>query len=142
MVERERHHRQNAVLVCEDDPVQAHATVSVLQAQGWRVIGPAVSAKQAARLAEDETICAALLDVSLDGGSSAEAGSILRARGVPFAFVTSYGPATAATLGQFSEHLVVPKPITAELVEQILDTLLTPHRAAALREAPALSATP
>lgn len=59
---------------------------------GCQVVGPAASASEAARAAEGELFDFALLDVNLgDGQTSFDAAEILRARGVPFAFVTGYG---------------------------------------------------
>lgn len=115
---------RSAVLICEDDPVQGRVLQANLQQRGWAVIGPCPTPEESVRRAREEDLCAAILDVALDGGSAAETASILIERGIPFAFVTAYGPATAATLGTFSDRLVVPKPITPDLLDQIMASLL------------------
>ncbi len=113
-----------AVLICEDDPVQGRVLEDYLTKKGWTVLGPFATPEEGAAAARSADLCAAILDVALDGGSAAETASVLIERDVPFAFVTAFGPATAATLGTFSDRLVIPKPITPELLDQIMDSLL------------------
>jgi CheY-like chemotaxis protein len=79
------------VLVVEDDAsirIHLHALVERL---GGAVVGPAADLAAALRLAGDAAIDAALLDVNLGGGDvSYPVARLLRTRGIPFAFVTSY----------------------------------------------------
>ncbi|GGY40124.1 response regulator [Parvularcula lutaonensis] len=115
-----------AVLVCEDDPIQAKVLAEGLMRRGMTVIGPCATPEDAKAQAERHEVSAALLDVSLEGGSCADAASVLAGRGVPFAFITGYSTDAASTLRKFSDHLVVPKPIPPDLLDQIIDTLIPP----------------
>jgi DNA-binding response OmpR family regulator len=57
---------------------------------GWTMIGPATRLAEALSLARTEAFDAALLDVNLDGEMSWEVATILKRRGIPFAFSTGY----------------------------------------------------
>lgn len=116
------------VLVCEDDPVQAHLIAMLIERQGLNVIGPMTTPDQAIRGALRTDVDAALLDVCLDGGTVSEAADLLEKQGVPFAFLTGYGPQTTSTLGTHPGHLTIPKPISSDVFAEILDCLL-PQRA-------------
>lgn len=115
-----------SVLICEDDPIQAKVLAEGLMRRGLTVLGPCATPEEASEIAERHEISAALLDVSLEGGTCAEAAATLARRGVPFAFITAYSSDTANTLRCFSDHLVVPKPVAPDLLDQIIDTLLPP----------------
>jgi CheY-like chemotaxis protein len=116
--------RTSTILLCEDDPVQARLVTLQLEKLGYRIIGPHGTPQQAENAARKERVDAALLDVSLEGGSSREAAARLEERGVPFAFVTAYGPETTATVRAYPQHLVTPKPVSPELLSEILAALL------------------
>lgn len=76
----------------EDELFVAMLVEDLLGDLGCEVVGPAASARDAARAAQAELFDFALLDVNLgDGQTSFAAAEILLARGVPFAFVTGYG---------------------------------------------------
>ncbi|HQR88979.1 MAG TPA: response regulator [Caulobacter sp.] len=79
------------VLVVEDELFVAMLVEDLLGDLGCAIVGPAMTAAEAVLAARTEHIDFALLDVNLDGETSFDAAEILRARGVPFAFVTGYG---------------------------------------------------
>jgi DNA-binding response OmpR family regulator len=112
------------ILVCEDDPVQGKLLEQLLKARGYACVGPFSNCEEAAEAARTEPIRAALLDVSLEDGPSKEAARVLKKRGIPFAFITGYGPGTSATIGAFSSELIVPKPVCPEVLVDIMDTLI------------------
>ena len=62
------------------------------------------------KLAKDETMHGALLDVNIDGGRIDDVAAILAERDVPFVFVTGYGRANLPPL--FQDAVVVAKPFT------------------------------
>lgn len=115
---------KRSILVCEDDPVQARLLQELLEAKGFACVGPCVSPRQAEEAAQTAPVCAALLDVGLEGGSSRKAASILKDRGIPFAFITAYGPGTSATIANHSSELIVPKPVSPDLLMDILENLI------------------
>ena len=56
-----------AVLVVEDEFLIAMDLECLLERNGWRVLGPAATVKEALRLLDGETPDVALLDVNLRG---------------------------------------------------------------------------
>jgi DNA-binding response OmpR family regulator len=79
------------VLVVEDTLFVAEFIVDGLQDIGCDVIGPAPRVAQGLALAKSELLDGALLDVNLAGEYCFPIAEVLKARGVPFAFLTGYG---------------------------------------------------
>ena len=78
------------VLVVEDEFVIALEVEDALRRAG--VVGPAATPEDAARLAPEEPLDAAVLDVELRGGRVFPAADALAHRSVPFVFLTGYTP--------------------------------------------------
>jgi two-component sensor histidine kinase/CheY-like chemotaxis protein len=78
------------LLIVEDSYLVILTLEGMCEDLGWTIIGPATWLAQAISLARTETFDAALLDVNLDGEMSWEVATILKARGIPFAFSTGY----------------------------------------------------
>lgn len=95
-------------LVVEDEPVLAMFVAEVLEAAGWRVLGPAASSAEALVLLAGATPDLAVLDVRLRLGNALPVAEALASRGVPFLFATAAEPAelTAA----FQHRPVLRKP--------------------------------
>jgi two-component system, response regulator PdtaR len=79
-----------AVLVVEDEFLIALEIEDVLNRNGYRVIGPAVSVEDALALLAWEQPTLAVLDVNLRGRMVAPVAAELRRRGVPFALASAY----------------------------------------------------
>jgi DNA-binding response OmpR family regulator len=83
--------RRLRILVVEDDPLTAGEIAAILTDAGYDVVGPTGALRSALRLARDEVVDAALVDLQLSGDEP-DAGEMvaeaLCARGVPFMFVT------------------------------------------------------
>ncbi len=82
--------RQLRILVVEDDFFVALDEKSVLEAEGWVVVGPATSLAAAVRAAREEPVDCAFLDVNLHGDQVTEAAAVLSERGIPFTLVSAY----------------------------------------------------
>ena len=81
------------VLVVEDDYFMAHDTAKALSGAGATVLGPCPTAEMAQDLLEYEVPTHAVLDLNLGGGGPQfEIAHMLKARGVPFVFLTGYDP--------------------------------------------------
>ncbi|BBE70723.1 response regulator [Oharaeibacter diazotrophicus] len=79
-----------AVMVVEDEALLALELEDVLQENGHRVLGPAMSRNQAVRLAEETRPDLALVDVHLlDGPTGVEVARHLSSKGVPVVFMTA-----------------------------------------------------
>ncbi len=79
-----------AILVVEDDYYIAPDTAAALRGASGQVIGPCANAEAALRSLNDETPTAAVLDVNLGSGPSFDLARLLRARKIPFVFLTGY----------------------------------------------------
>jgi CheY-like chemotaxis protein len=78
------------ILVVEDVLLIAELLVDQLVAWGFEVVGPAGRLAQALQLAAARPLDCALLDVNLAGEYCFPVADALRARGIPFLFVTGY----------------------------------------------------
>jgi CheY-like chemotaxis protein len=79
-----------SILLVEDNFLLAEVTKDLLEQSGCRVVGPAGRLESGMRLARQEQLDAAILDIDLQGELSFAIAEVLRDRGVPFMFVTGY----------------------------------------------------
>ena len=113
------------VFVVEDEVFVAYEMNDMLEELGFEVVGPALNAEDAQKLARTAEIDAAFLDVNLGGGKTSEpTAMILRERGVPFVFVTAYTPDQITF--RTSADQVLEKPVASKKVYETLRTVL-PH---------------
>jgi two-component SAPR family response regulator len=108
-------------LVAEDNVFPAMEIEDIARELNCRVVGPVTKLADLMKLIDSTEFDVALLDIDLQGGEKVyPAVTILRARGVPFAFFTAYG---RETLGDEYEHdQVIEKPFRrADLEQCILD---------------------
>jgi len=77
------------VLVVEDDFLVSLATIDFLENIGCEVVGPAARLGMAIRLAQSESLDAAVLDINLAGDMVWPVAEVLRRRGVPFIFLSA-----------------------------------------------------
>lgn len=78
------------VLVVEDEMTIALMIEDTLLDLGAMVIGPVSRLDAALRLAGEQSVDAAILDVNIRGGTSYPVADILAARGIPFLFCSGY----------------------------------------------------
>jgi two-component system, response regulator PdtaR len=81
---------QKSVLIVEDEFLLALNLQLMLEAQGWRIMGPAATVKQALHLLEQDVPSIALLDVNLGREYVTPVAEVLKARGVPFVLASAY----------------------------------------------------
>ena len=109
------------ILIVEDEVFVAYEMCEILADLGFKVVGPALNSENAERLANEEALDAAFLDVNLGAGKTSEpVADVLRAKGVPFIFITAYS-ADQITF-RTSDERVIEKPVTSS---KILDALKT-----------------
>jgi light-regulated signal transduction histidine kinase (bacteriophytochrome)/CheY-like chemotaxis protein len=89
----------------------------------WTIVGPATRLAEAVSLARTESFDAALLDVNLDGEMSWSVASILKDRGIPFAFSTGYDEASILPDDLAGSHIFA-KPYRLAEVEQRLRSMV------------------
>lgn len=78
------------VLIVEDEVMVAMYIEDVLTDLGYEIIGLATNLDQALTLAQSATPDFAILDINLGGETSFPAADVLRAREIPFFFVSGY----------------------------------------------------
>ena len=86
---------------------------------GFEVVGPAMRLQEALRLAGDERIDAAVLDVNLGLEKSFPVAEVLRSRSIPFVFATGYG--RLGVSDAYPDAIVLPKPFEAHRLGKALD---------------------
>lgn len=110
------------ILIVEDEWLVAEEHRTVLEEAGFIVIGPAPSVGQAIRLIECAPILAAIVDIGLNGESSAALIPYLQTRGIPFVFAS--GHAQADIRDSLRGHQILAKPILAKVLIETVRTLL------------------
>ncbi|MCG6116144.1 MAG: response regulator [Mesorhizobium sp.] len=108
-----------AVLIVEDDYLQAHDLAAALNNAGMVVIGPASTLQDAAGLLDRHLPSAAILDLNLHGQASLSIAEKLQAEHVPFAFVTGYHREVLPE--RFSAVPLFEKPVPEAAVIAALD---------------------
>jgi len=78
------------VLVVEDEFLIAMDLQLILEAAGWRVLGPAATVRGALLLLDDEMPSVALLDVNLGNEPVTAVAEALSALNIPFAVASAY----------------------------------------------------
>jgi PAS domain S-box-containing protein len=101
------------IMVVEDEVLIAMVLVDHLQELGLAAVGPFSRVSDALKV--DGEIDAAILDVNLAGEPVYPVAEMLRARGVPFVFMTGYGSASIDP--RFAAVPVLQKPIDAKTLE-------------------------
>ena len=109
-------------MIIEDEPLIGMVLIDYLEDAGCTVAGPAQSAETALRMAADENVDAALVDGNLAGRRVDQIVDTLKARQIPFAFVTGYG--REALPSGYDDALIVEKPFTQEQVVNALERLV------------------
>ena len=97
------------VLVIEDDFYLALDEQRALEKAGAIVAGPCPDPAEGLALIEREPVDCAVLDVNLGSGPSFEVAAALRAKGIPFVFVTGYDPCTIPA--EFADVERLEKPV-------------------------------
>jgi CheY-like chemotaxis protein len=103
---------QKAVLVVEDEFLIAMDLTQILEANGWRIIGPAPSVQAALGLLEGELPSVAVLDMNLRNQLVTPVAEALKRLGVPFVLASAYSMLQIEQVGGdvFSGAPVVGKP--------------------------------
>ena len=112
----------STILIAEDEPMVAMLLEDLLVDCGYRVLLGETLAK-ATELAADESIDAAILDVSLGRHDSFPLADALRQRSVPFLFASGHG--RDGLPERFSGSPVLQKPYDMKALQDALEALLS-----------------
>jgi len=112
------------ILVVEDEMLIAMLLEETLQSLGCIVVGPVSKLDVAVRLASEEMLDAAVLDVNIHGGKVFPAAEHLAARGIPFVLASGYTDWVLPQALQGKPRLT--KPDTVPELEQHVRRLCRP----------------
>lgn len=112
------------ILVSEDDYLLASDLASALRRAGATVLGPVASEADALEDIEGQPIDAAVLDINLGTGIGFGLAAHLKARGVPFLFLTGYD--TDMMPPDYADVLQLQKPASLLTVVQSVHRLVSP----------------
>lgn len=108
------------VLILEDEPIIGFALEDMLLHIGCDRVSLATRIAEAQRIAREDQVDAAILDVNIHGAQSYPVADDLAARGVPYIFATGYGD--RAHPDQHRDTLTLTKPYS---IDDIRDGLRT-----------------
>jgi two-component SAPR family response regulator len=114
------------ILVVEDEMVIALEIEETLQALGCAVVGPVSKLDAALRLASEEALDAAFLDVTIRGGYVYPVAERLLARGIPFVLASGYGKWVLPETLRDQPRLT--KPFTRQDLEEQIKLLCNSDR--------------
>ena len=106
------------VLVVEDDMIVALDIKRALTDAACTVVGPVAFLEEAVRLAREEPLDAAVVDINLNGDPAYPVTEALAERGVPFVFITGYGDRDVAEGYRARPRL--RKPFSPDELRQVL----------------------
>ena len=111
------------ILVVEDSYLIGMQLKKDLNTLGHEVIGPAPNVKKALKLISEHEIGFAILDINLTNEDSYPIASALRDLNIPFFFITGYDSAPFED-GEYSNHLLLRKPILPDELNDALDDFI------------------
>lgn len=115
------------ILVVDDDFFIAADLQHFLEGEGCTVAGPAPSVEGAVSCLLEGSLDAAILDVDLQTETSAPVAAELEAAGVPFLFLSGYGPEVVPP--EHAGRVLIGKPWSeGELLARLHDLLLQAAR--------------
>ncbi len=106
------------LLLVEDEALIAMMAEDLIETLGHRVVITAASLGEAHLACAAPLFDAALLDVNLNGESSMEVATLLKACGCPFAFTTGYG--AGGIDAAHADRPVLTKPYALSELEAVL----------------------
>jgi DNA-binding response OmpR family regulator len=96
------------ILIVEDDYYQAQDCMQMLESVGAKVVAACATIPDLSRLMEDGPIDVVLIDINLGHGLSFDFARELKARAIPFVFLTGYD--TAMLPEDLAESPYLSKP--------------------------------
>jgi CheY-like chemotaxis protein len=111
-----------SIFLLEDETLIRLMIAEIVEGLGHRVVAEAGTIDEGIRLAQAAEFDLALLDINIDGDTSAEIAKIIERRGLPFLFVTGYRSTGLAP--PFHDRLVLQKPFQTETLRSAIDESL------------------
>ena len=108
-----------SIFLVEDEALIRMMLVEMLEDLGHRVVAEAGSVRQAEPLARSSVFDLAIFDINIGGFNISPIAEIVAARGLPFVFVSGYGPEGTPIL--FKDKTVLRKPFLIEHFADMID---------------------
>jgi DNA-binding response OmpR family regulator len=109
-------------LIVEDEPLVAELLEDMLTEAGYEVVGCVGALDKALAFVETHSCDFAVLDINLRGKTTEPVAAVLRAKGVPFLFVSGYGNADAN--GRYLDAPLLSKPFRDEQLIRAIQAVL------------------
>ena len=110
------------ILIAEDELFIALDLALAVQDAGGIPVGPAGSVREALALLTSGDVAAAILDINLGHDQAAyPVAEALAARGIPFLFMTGYGPENLDS--RFRHYPVLQKPVVRDALAEEIEKL-------------------
>jgi len=120
MTAEAKSHAHKRILVVEDESMIRMLLDGMITDLGHSVAGEAGRVDAATALARQADFDIAILDVNLNGEAITPVVEILLQRGLPFVFVSGYGPNGVPEA--YRQHPILQKPFQAEALARALET--------------------
>jgi len=111
-----------SIFLVEDEALIRMMLVQMLEELGHRVVAEAGSIHEAEPLARTSLFDLAIFDINVAGSNISPIAAIVAARGLPFIFVSGYGPEGRPEL--FSNTPVLRKPFLIEDFAAIINAAM------------------
>jgi DNA-binding response OmpR family regulator len=106
----------------EDEVLIRMMLADMVEELGHRVVAEAGNVRDARALAETAFFDLAILDINIAGSSIAPVAEIVARRGLPFFFVSGFGP--AARPEAFIERPALQKPVSISILGETINAIL------------------
>ena len=114
------------ILIVEDVAILAFGFEDILKRAGAEVVGPALKLEAAERLAEEEALSGALLDIRLNGDEVWPVAQVLDRKGVPFVFCTGHFDSESLP-AEWRGRPILVKPARAQAIIDTVASLFESH---------------
>jgi CheY-like chemotaxis protein len=111
-----------SIFLVEDEALIRMMIVEMLEGLGHRVVAEAGSIQTAEPLARTSVFDLAVFDINVAGFNISPIAEIVAARGLPFVFVSGYGPAGLPVL--FRDKPVLHKPFLISAFDDMIQSAL------------------
>jgi DNA-binding NtrC family response regulator len=114
------------ILVVEDVAILAFSFEDILMRAGAQVVGPALTLEAAEKLAAEEELSAALLDIRLESEEVWPVARLLEQKGVPFVFCTGHFDPDSLP-AEWAGRPILVKPARAQAIIETVANLFHGH---------------
>ena len=115
--------RPPAIFLVEDETLIRMMLVQIVEELGYKVVAEAASVNDGCSRAEVEDYDLAILDVNLQGFNVRPVAQAISRRGLPFVFLTGYGPRGLPE--EFIGLPVLAKPCTPDALKSTIEAVLS-----------------